>query len=99
MYSCHEVGAHYCRNKHRRELTALFRHAFGDLDEDPGVAGNHDNQRQQEEAGEGEHVVGCFLPVTVEASSGGALSKVCWIGDGHIVENKYLLNQKEIIKN
>lgn len=42
-------------------LTALFGHASGDVDEDAGVAEDHDDQRQQEEAGEGEHVVGCFL--------------------------------------
>lgn len=76
-------------------LTALFCHPFGDLDEDPGVADNHDDKRQQEEAGEGEHVVGRFLPVSDEASPSGALSKVRWIGDGHIVENEHLLNLKK----
>lgn len=72
------------------ELTVLFCHPFGDLDEDPGVADNHYDQWQQEEAGEGEHVVGCFLPVSDKAPPSGALSKVCWIGDGHIMENEHL---------
>lgn len=89
---------HTSRNKRRCGLTALFGHASGDLEEDPGVADDHDDQRQQEEAGEGEHVVGCFLPVTVEAASGGALSEVGWIGDAHVVEDKYLLNFKKHLK-
>ena len=73
-----------------RELTALFRHPVGDLDEDPCVAGDHHDQWQQEEAAEGEHVVGSFLPVSDEAAPRGALSKVGWICDGHIVENEHL---------
>lgn len=74
------------------KLTALFCHPLGDLDEDPGVADNHYDQRQQEEAGEGKHVVGRFLPVSDEAPPSGALSKVCRIGDGHITENEHLQN-------
>lgn len=60
------------------------------MDEDPGVADDHNGQWQQEEPGEGEHVVGSFLPVSDEASSCGALSEVCWIGNGHIMENEHL---------
>lgn len=73
-------------------LTALFCHLFGDLNKDPGVANNHNNQRQQEETTEGKHVVSSFLPVRNEASPGGALSEVCWIGNGHIMENEHLLD-------
>lgn len=72
------------------KLTALFCHPLRDLDEDPGVADNHYDQRQQEEAREGEHVVGCLLPVSDEASSSGTLSKVCRVCDGHIMENEHL---------
>lgn len=71
-------------------LTSSFSHPFGDLDKDPGVADDHDDQRQQEEAGEGEHVVSCFLPVHDKAPPGGALSEVCWVSDGHIMENEHL---------
>lgn len=75
------------RKKRKRGLTALLGHASGDVDEDAGVADDHDEQRQQEEAAEGEHVVGGFLPVMLEAASGGALSEVGWVGDAHVVEN------------
>lgn len=71
-------------------LTVLFCHPSGDLDEDPGVADNHDDQRQQEEAGEGKHVVCSFLPVSDEAPPSGALSEVCRVGNGHIMENEHL---------
>lgn len=71
-------------------LTALFCHVLGDLEEDPGVADDHDGQWQQEEAAECEHVVSCFLPVRVEASPGGTLSEVCWVSNGHVVENEHL---------
>lgn len=72
---------------------------LGYLDEDPGVADDHDDERQQEEAGEGEHVVGCFLPVSDKAPPGGALGKVCWEGDGNIVENEHLLKQNKTKKH
>lgn len=75
-------------------LTVLFGHPFGDLDEDPGVADDHYDQRQQEQAGEGEHVVGRLLPVSDKAPPSGALSKVRRIGDGHIVENEHLWSSK-----
>ena len=65
-------------------------HLLGDLDEDPGVADDHYDQWQQEEAREGEHVVGSFLPVGDKAPPCGALSKVGWICDGHIMENEHL---------
>lgn len=74
------------------ELTVSCCHPFGDLDEDPGVADDHHDQRQQEEAGEGEHVVSCFLPVGEEAAPSGALSEVCRIRDGHVMENEHLWN-------
>lgn len=86
------VCSDHPRSRHSGQLTVLFCHPFGDLDEDPGVADNHNNQRQEEEAGEREHVVCCFLPVSDKAPSSGALSKVGWIGDGHIVENEHLWN-------
>lgn len=71
-------------------LTASICHALGDLDEDPGVTDDHDGQRQQEEAAECEHVVGRFLPASVKASPGCALSEVCWIRNGHVVKNDHL---------
>lgn len=71
-------------------LTAFLSHPLGDLDEDPGVADDHDDQWQQEEAAEGEHVVGSFLPVRQEAASGRALGEVRWVSDGHVVENEHL---------
>lgn len=71
-------------------LTASIFHVLGDLDEDPGVTDDHDGQWQQEEAAKCEHVVGSFLPVRVEASSGCALSEVGRIGNGHVVKNEHL---------
>lgn len=62
----------------------------GDLDEDPGVAGDHDDEWQQEEAAEGEHVVGRLLPVGDKAPPSGALGKVCRESDGDVVENEHL---------
>lgn len=62
------------------------------LHEDPGVAGDHDDERQQEEAAEGEHVVGRLLPVGHKAPPGGALGEVCREGDGDVVENEHLWN-------
>lgn len=65
------------------------------MDEDPGVAGDHNDERQQEEAAEGEHVVGRLLPVGDEAPPGGALGKVCREGDGDVVENEHLSKRKK----
>lgn len=73
-------------------LTVLSCHLLGDLNEDPGVADDHDDQRQQKEAAEGEHVVGGFLPVSFKAPPGGALGEVGWMGNGDIVENEHLLD-------
>lgn len=87
------------RTKRRRGLTALLGHASGDVDEDAGVADDHDEQREQEEAAEGEHVVGGFLPVMLEAASGGALSEVGWVGDAHVVKNEYLLHLRKRCQN
>lgn len=71
-------------------LTVVLLHSFGDLKEDPGVAGDHDDQRQQEQAGEGEHVVGCFVPASQKTPAGGALSEVLRKDDGHAVKDEYL---------
>lgn len=71
-------------------LTAVLCHVPGDLDEDPGVAGDHDDEWQQEEAAEGEHVVGRLLPVGDKAPPSGTLGKVCREGDGDVVENEHL---------
>lgn len=72
------------------QLTVSFGHAFGDLYQDAGIAGDHHDQRHQEEADEGEHVVDSFLPVPGEAAKGGALSKVLRNRDGHVAEYKHL---------
>lgn len=71
-------------------LTVVLLHSFGDLKEDPGVAGDHDDQRQQEKAGEGEHVVGGFVPACQETPTGGALGEVLRKDDGHTVKDEYL---------
>lgn len=72
------------------ELTVVLSQSFGDLTEDPGVAGDHDDQRQQEQAGEGEHVVGRLVPVPDETSTRGALSEVLGVDDGHVVKKEHL---------
>lgn len=72
------------------ELTVVLFQPFGDLAEDPGVAGDHDDQRQQEQAEEREHVVGCFMPASDETSTCGALSEGLRMDDGHVVEKKKL---------
>ena len=76
------------------ELTVVLSQSFGDLTEDPGVAGDHDDQRQQEQAGEGEHVVGRLVPVPDKTSTSGALSEVLGVDDGHIVKKEYLRRKK-----
>lgn len=77
-------------------LTVFFGHLLGDLEEDPGVTNDHDGERQQEEAGEGEHVVRRFLPVGHEAPSSGALGEVDGVGDGHVMKNKHLWEKRSI---
>lgn len=74
------------------KLTVVFFQSFGDLAEDPGVAGDHDDQRQQEQAGESKHVVGCFIPVSDKAAPSCALREVLRMDDGHIVKKKHLRN-------
>lgn len=73
-------------------------HSFGDLKEDPGVAGDHDDQRQQEKAGEGEHVVGGFVPARQETPAGGALGEVLRKDDGHTVKDEYLQEGRPLHK-
>ena len=73
-----------------RELTIVLSHPLGDLKEDARVARNHDDKWQQEEAAEGEHVVGCLLPVGVEAAPRRALGEPLREGDGHVVEEEHL---------
>lgn len=60
------------------------------MDKDPGVADDHYDQWQQEEAAECKHIVSSFLPVSDKAPPRGALSEVGWIRDGHVVENEHL---------
>lgn len=72
------------------ELTLVLFQSFGDLTEDPGVAGDHDDQRQQEQAAESEHVVGHFMPAGAKTSSCGALSEVLRGADRHTVKKEYL---------
>lgn len=72
------------------ELTLILLQSFGDLTEDPAVTGDHDGQRQQEQAGEGEHVVGRLMPVSEETLVCRALGELCRMGDGHTVEKQHL---------
>lgn len=77
-------------------LTVTPSHAAGYLNEDSCVTEDHDDQRQEEEAHEGEHVVEGLLPVLDKTSVGGALGEVLGDCDGHIVKYKHL---HEKIKN
>lgn len=79
------------------KLTVVLSQPFGDLTEDPGVTGDHDDQRQQEQAGEGEHVVGCFVPVSAEASPRCALSEVLGMDDGDVVKKEHLRREMNSI--
>lgn len=58
--------------------------------EDPAVAGDHDDQGQQEQTGKREHVVRRFVPASGEAPPRRALGEVLWVDDGHTVEKKDL---------
>lgn len=78
-------------------LTVIPCHAAGYLDKDPRVAVDHDDQRQEEEAHKGEHVVEGLLPVLDKTAVGGALGEVLWDCDGHIVEYKHLCEKMRII--
>ena len=77
------------------ELTVVLFQPFGDLTEDPGVAGDHDDQRQQEQAGEGEHVVGRFMPVSDKTATCGALSEVLGMDDGYVAKKENLRKGKD----
>lgn len=70
------------------KLTIVFFQSFGDLTENPTVTGDHDDQRQEEEAGESKHVVGRFMPVGAKTSACGALSEVLRMNDGYIVKKE-----------
>lgn len=80
------------------ELTVVLFQSFGDLTEDPCVAGDHDDQRQQEQAGKSEHVVARFMPVSDKTSTCGTLSEVLGKDDGHIVKNKHLRRERRLIR-
>lgn len=77
------------------KLTITPSHPAGDLHENPCVAEDHDDQRQEEEAHEGEHIVDGLLPVLHEAAVGGALCEVGGDSDGHVVKQKHLHDQKK----
>lgn len=67
--------------------------------EDPGVAGDHDDQREQEQAGKGEHVVGRLMPPSGKASPCCALGEVLRTDDGHRVKKEELKREMEIQKS
>ncbi len=73
-----------------QRLTVTAGHAARYLNEDSSVTEDHDDQRQEEEAHEGEHVVESLLPTLDKTAVGGALSEVLWDGDGDIVKYKHL---------
>ena len=78
-------------------LTVPTSHAAGYLHEDSSVAEDHDDQRQEEEAHEGEHVVERLLPVLHEAAAGCALGEVLWDCDGHVVKYKHLREKRRTV--
>lgn len=80
------------------KLTIVLFQSSGDLTEDPGVTGNHDDQRQQEQAAKREHVVGRFMPVGDKAPPCCALSKVLGMDDGYIVKKEHLRREKVIFR-
>lgn len=67
-------------------LTPVFFQTIGDGTENPAVTCDHDGQRQQEQAAEGEHVVGRLVPVNQEALVRCALGELHRVGNGHTVE-------------
>lgn len=71
-------------------LTVISSHAAGYLNKDSCVTEDHNDQRQEEEAHKGEHVVEGLLPALDKTAMGGALGKVFWDCDGHIVKYKHL---------
>lgn len=74
------------------ELTLVLFQTFGDSIENPAVTRDHDGQRQQEQAAEGEHVVGCLVPVNQEALVRCALGELHRVGNGYTVEQQHLKN-------
>lgn len=73
-----------------KRRTVVAGHAAGDLHQNPCVAEDHDDQRQQEQAHKREHVVDGLLPVLDKAAVGGALGEVLWHRNGDIVEDEDL---------
>lgn len=71
-------------------LTVTPGHSAGYLNKDSRVTEDHDDQRQEEEAHKGEHVVEGLLPVLDKTAVGGALGEVLRDCDGHIVKYKHL---------
>lgn len=74
----------------RSALTAGVLHPARDGGEDAAVAEHHDEQGQEEEAGEGEHVVERLLPVCPEAAHRGALHEAPGPRPPHRAEDKRL---------
>lgn len=77
-------------SENKNTLTVTPGHAAGYLHQDSCVTEDHDDQRQEEEARKGEHVVEGLLPVLDKTPMGGALGEVLRDCDGYIVKYKYL---------
>lgn len=75
-------------------LTVAPRYAARYLNQDSRVAEDHDDQRQEEEAHEGEHVVEGLLPVLDKTPMGGALGEVLGDCDGYVVKYKHLHDKR-----
>lgn len=71
-------------------LTVTPGHAAGYLNKDPCVTGDHDDQREEEEAHKGEHVIDGLLPVLDKTAMSGALGKILRNCDGHVVKDEHL---------
>lgn len=78
------------RGTGRLALTEPRAHAAGDLQQDAGVAADHDEQGQQEEAGEAHHVVERLVPGPGEAAPRGALREVVRGAQGDGAEQEQL---------
>lgn len=79
----------------KKVLTITPGHSTRYLNQDSCITEDHDDQRQQEEAHKGEHVVDGLFPMLDKAAMGGALGEVLWDCDGYIVKYKYLQRQGE----
>lgn len=79
-------------------LTEAGAHAAGDLQQDAGVAADHDEQREQEEAGEAHHVVEGLVPGPGEAATRGALGEVVRGTQGDCVEQEQLAQEMGVIR-